>query len=173
MPFAGHKGYGIALMIETLAGLLSGGGRALGDQELDRRRSLAGRRCTGRRSWRSTSGKSCRSTTFSDRVDAMIRDIRETPKAKGAERIYLPGEMEWRHQPRGPGQGNCAAGRRGRQPARPGAGPRYKRGVADKRGSKVKSKLSKRSQAGDWLIFRPFVLSPQHRPDGRKMCLSP
>jgi LDH2 family malate/lactate/ureidoglycolate dehydrogenase len=32
---------------------------------------------------------------FKRRVDAMIRDIRQAPKAKGAERIYLPGEMEW------------------------------------------------------------------------------
>ena len=25
----------------------------------------------------------------------MIRDIRKTPKAKGVERICVPGEMEW------------------------------------------------------------------------------
>ncbi len=33
--------------------------------------------------------------SFKERVDAMVRDIRQTPKAKGVERIYLPGEMEW------------------------------------------------------------------------------
>jgi LDH2 family malate/lactate/ureidoglycolate dehydrogenase len=32
---------------------------------------------------------------FQERVDAMICDIRQTPKAKGVERIFLPGEMEW------------------------------------------------------------------------------
>jgi len=28
-------------------------------------------------------------------MDQMIREIRAAPKAKGSERIYLPGEMEW------------------------------------------------------------------------------
>jgi hypothetical protein len=30
-----------------------------------------------------------------------------------------------------------------------------------------------RSQAGDWLIFRPVLRDPLPTPDGRKMCLSP
>jgi LDH2 family malate/lactate/ureidoglycolate dehydrogenase len=32
---------------------------------------------------------------FKIRVDAVIREIRAAPKAKGADRIYVPGEMEW------------------------------------------------------------------------------
>jgi LDH2 family malate/lactate/ureidoglycolate dehydrogenase len=28
-------------------------------------------------------------------MDAMIRDIRQTLPAKGVERVYVPGEMEW------------------------------------------------------------------------------
>ena len=32
---------------------------------------------------------------FKRRMDEMIRDIRRSPKAKGSDRIYLPGEMEW------------------------------------------------------------------------------
>jgi LDH2 family malate/lactate/ureidoglycolate dehydrogenase len=32
---------------------------------------------------------------FKQRMDTMIRNIHETPKAKGSERIWLPGEMEW------------------------------------------------------------------------------
>ena len=32
---------------------------------------------------------------FKTRVDAMIRAIRAEPKAKGSERIYVPGELEW------------------------------------------------------------------------------
>ena len=32
---------------------------------------------------------------FKQRVDIMIRGIKDSPKAKGSERIYLPGEMEW------------------------------------------------------------------------------
>ena len=32
---------------------------------------------------------------FKERMDKMIRGIKKSPKAEGAERIYLPGEMEW------------------------------------------------------------------------------
>jgi len=32
---------------------------------------------------------------FKERMDGLIREIRAASKAKGAERIYLPGEMEW------------------------------------------------------------------------------
>ena len=28
-------------------------------------------------------------------MDAMIRDIRKTPQAKGVDRVRVPGEMEW------------------------------------------------------------------------------
>jgi LDH2 family malate/lactate/ureidoglycolate dehydrogenase len=32
---------------------------------------------------------------FKRRVDAMAREIRQAPRADGADRIYLPGEREW------------------------------------------------------------------------------
>ena len=32
---------------------------------------------------------------FKQRLRETIRQIRAAPKTKGAERIYLPGEMEW------------------------------------------------------------------------------
>jgi ureidoglycolate dehydrogenase (NAD+) len=32
---------------------------------------------------------------FKQSVDSVIRQIHEAPKAKGSERIYLPGEIEW------------------------------------------------------------------------------
>ena len=32
---------------------------------------------------------------FRRRVEALAQEIHEAPKAPGAERIYLPGEMEW------------------------------------------------------------------------------
>lgn len=37
---------------------------------------------------------------FKSRVDRLIREIRESPKAKGSDRIYLPGEMEWERRER-------------------------------------------------------------------------
>ena len=32
---------------------------------------------------------------FKERMDKLIREIHAAPKAKGADRIYLPGEKEW------------------------------------------------------------------------------
>ena len=32
---------------------------------------------------------------FHERAEALCREIHASPKAPGAERIYLPGEMEW------------------------------------------------------------------------------
>jgi ureidoglycolate dehydrogenase (NAD+) len=94
MPFGGHKGYGFALMIETLAGVLSGAAvrwdvKAWIDDDP---------------SWATQHGaaflvidvsKISPIATFKDRMDSMIEDIRKTPKAKGSNRVYLPGEMEW------------------------------------------------------------------------------
>ena len=42
---------------------------------------------------------------FKDRVDRICREIRESPKAKGSERIYLPGEMEWDNRERALAEG--------------------------------------------------------------------
>jgi LDH2 family malate/lactate/ureidoglycolate dehydrogenase len=32
---------------------------------------------------------------FKKRIDRMIRDLHQAPRARGVERVYLPGEMEW------------------------------------------------------------------------------
>ena len=39
-------------------------------------------------------------STFAARVQQIIEEIRSAPKAKGADRIYLPGEMEWEKRER-------------------------------------------------------------------------
>ena len=93
LPMAGHKGYGIALLIEVLAGALTGAGM-LGEVK----------------SWILQSkeishlGQAFIAINvdaiipiehFKQRVDQIIREIRQSPKAKGSERIYVPGEIEW------------------------------------------------------------------------------
>jgi len=93
-PFAGHKGYGIALMIEVLAGLLSdGSSRWDVGSWTDADPSLPTHH--GAAFLAIDVGQILPIRAFKNRVDAMIRDIRQTPKAKGVERICLPGEMEW------------------------------------------------------------------------------
>jgi len=93
MPMAGHKGYGIALLVEIVTGVLAGG--AFGPEVV---------------SWMMDSATAVNQShaflavnianflpiqQFKERMDNLIRFIRNAPKAQGADRIYLPGEMEW------------------------------------------------------------------------------
>jgi ureidoglycolate dehydrogenase (NAD+) len=97
LPFAGHKGYGVAAMIESLAGVLSGAGMMWdviswidGDPALPTQHGAA--------FLAMNVGAMMPIDDFRKRVDRMIREIRQAPKAKGSQRIYLPGEMEWQHR---------------------------------------------------------------------------
>jgi len=93
-PAAGHKGYGIALLIETLAGLLSGA------------------EATWRiGSWMWDDGKGpthhgaafiaidvaamTAAGEFERRVESLIDEIHAAPRADGCDRLFVPGEMEW------------------------------------------------------------------------------
>ena len=96
-PFAGHKGYGMALLIENLAGVLAGAatmGEVLSwisdDLSLPTRHGAAFLALDV--------GAITPVDAFKKRVDRMVRDIRQAPKAKGSDRIYLPGEMEWQRR---------------------------------------------------------------------------
>ncbi|MCH2131343.1 MAG: Ldh family oxidoreductase [Pirellulaceae bacterium] len=93
-PMAGHKGYGIALMVESLAGLLSGAAftHAVGSWLFDDPSIHTDHGGT----FLAVDVSSIMPLEeFFDRSDRLIQEIHETPKAKGADRIYYPGEMEW------------------------------------------------------------------------------
>lgn len=94
LPMAGHKGYGLALLIETLSGILSGaairwGIRSwmLADASLPTEHGAAflaiDPRCI------------VPEGGFRSRMDALIDEIHAAPKAEGSERIYVPCEREW------------------------------------------------------------------------------
>jgi LDH2 family malate/lactate/ureidoglycolate dehydrogenase len=95
-PAAGHKGYGLSLMVEVLSAVLTG---AAVTREV---KSWASRLSeppgTGHAFIAIDVGKIMPIDEFKRRIDEMIRSIRESPKAKGVERIFLPGEMEWERQ---------------------------------------------------------------------------
>lgn len=93
MPMAGHKGYGIAVLIEILAALLTGG------SVLDEAKSWILRPGThaglGHAFLVINPAAILPINDFKRRMDKMIRTIRNSPKAKDSQRIYLPGEIEW------------------------------------------------------------------------------
>jgi LDH2 family malate/lactate/ureidoglycolate dehydrogenase len=94
-PMAAHKGYGLAVMVELMTGALSGGGMSmLGDIvswvfELEKPNNV------------------CHTfiaidveqfvgiEAFKNRVEEMSEALRSAPKAKGMDKIYTPGEIEW------------------------------------------------------------------------------
>jgi len=93
LPMAGHKGYGLALLIEVLAGVITGSGVTKGVKSwlLD----LPTPSNTGHAFLAIHAGAIMPIDRFKERMDALIREIRQSPLARGADRIYLPGELEW------------------------------------------------------------------------------
>ena len=96
LPMAGHKGYGLGLMVEILSGVLGGG--AFGRDV---------------RSWVFGDALPVNQShtfiainvsvfepikEFKQRTDALIRQIKDAPKANGSDRIWLPGEKEWEYR---------------------------------------------------------------------------
>ena len=92
-PMAGHKGYGLALMIETLAGVLTGA--ALTRQVVS---WIAGDPTVptghGAAFVAIDIAAMMPVDEFERRVEGLAREIREAPKAAGSDRIFLPGEIE-------------------------------------------------------------------------------
>ena len=97
LPFAGHKGYGLAMMIESLAGVLTGTG-AMYDLHNWVDHDPALHTNHGGAFLAFDIGAITPLEKFKKRVDQLIREIHETPKAKGVERLYVPGEMEWENR---------------------------------------------------------------------------
>jgi L-2-hydroxycarboxylate dehydrogenase (NAD+) len=92
--FGGHKGYGLALMVDILSGVLPGAGYAnniyLKDESGKPRPANVGHffgalRVDGFRPVEE----------FKATMDDIIRRLKTTPKAAGQERIYIHGEKEY------------------------------------------------------------------------------
>lgn len=93
LPMAGHKGYGLALFVEVLSAVLTGAGitHEVRSWILDPPEPAR----QGHAFLAIDVGAIMPLPLFQARMDRLIREIRSAPKAKGATRIYLPGEMEW------------------------------------------------------------------------------
>ena len=97
--FGGHKGYGLAMVVEILSAALQGGdflSALAGGVEKGKARpyrlghfflAIDPAFFTGTRSFRAT-------------VGSMMRELRRARKAPGQRRVWVPGEKEWESQKR-------------------------------------------------------------------------
>lgn len=91
-PMAGHKGYGLALMIDVLAGVLAGA--ASGPEVGDIFRTDGGRQNVGHYFQAIHLCRLGMEEAVRGRVDGLIRQLRSAPAAAGTDRIRVPGEVE-------------------------------------------------------------------------------
>jgi LDH2 family malate/lactate/ureidoglycolate dehydrogenase len=91
-PMAGYKGYGLSLVLDIITGVLSGGAFSTGVRTLYRElESPAGiaHTCAALRVDRFIP-----LPIFQQRIGEMVELLRSCPTAPGAERVYVPGELE-------------------------------------------------------------------------------
>lgn len=94
-PMAAHKGYGLALMVEILTGVLSGGGMSMMGEIVSWCFDIEKPNNVCHTFIAIDIDKFIGKKLFKTRVENMIQRLRKAPKAKGAERILVPGEIEW------------------------------------------------------------------------------
>ncbi len=95
--FGGHKGFGIALLVEILAGVLTGscfGRHEYTASELSGRDRVA----KGFVFVALDPDRFIGSDELRKRIDALIRDVHASEPAVGFERVCVPGEIEYRCQ---------------------------------------------------------------------------
>jgi ureidoglycolate dehydrogenase (NAD+) len=92
LPMAGHKGYGIALLVETLSSVLTGA--AMLSQVNCWLNDIPKPANEGHAFIAIDIGRLMPRATFYERIDAMMAEIKRSPKAEGVEKIFMPGEME-------------------------------------------------------------------------------
>lgn len=91
-PLGDHKGYGMALMIDLLTGVLSGGAFGQGVKRLEDEAPVDAAHTCIAIDVEAFMGAS----EFEDRVQEMVSGIRSTPLAAGANEVLVPGEREAR-----------------------------------------------------------------------------
>ena len=93
-PAAAHKGYGLALMIETLSGLLTGAGvtRQIGSWLWDDPSKATNH---GAAFLVIDVNAIMPMKDFVRRAEGLVDEIHAAPRADGVEKLLLPGELEW------------------------------------------------------------------------------
>lgn len=95
LPVGAHKGYGMAVMLDILCGLLSGGvtsSKVLGTTDFRSQGNMG----TCFMMAAIDVERLMPVDVFKARMGEMIREIKDCPKAEGVQEIFVPGEIEAR-----------------------------------------------------------------------------
>lgn len=92
LPVGGYKGYGLAVMVEILTGVLTAS--AVMDEIHSFAQHPEEPSNVAHFFLAMNIGTMVPVNAFKARLDTMVRKIRSSPRAEGVQHIYLPGEME-------------------------------------------------------------------------------
>jgi LDH2 family malate/lactate/ureidoglycolate dehydrogenase len=97
LPMGNYKGYGLALMVDVLSGILAG---AAFGPHVSNLRKLDAPQDVGHFFAALDIGAFADPMEFQLEMEQLVREIRDSPPVPGGERIYLPGEIEWEFEER-------------------------------------------------------------------------
>lgn len=92
-PMAAHKGYGLAVLVELLSAVMTGAGML--SQITSWNLDMPSANNAGHAFIAVDVSQMMPAEQYNSRINQMINEIKNGPKAKGAEHIFMPGEMEW------------------------------------------------------------------------------
>jgi LDH2 family malate/lactate/ureidoglycolate dehydrogenase len=92
LPIGGPKGYGMALIIDVLSGILSGAQYSTGIRSMF---DLGGPSGMGHLFLAIDVEKFLPADQFTQKIDEYIETVKNSPKKDGVTDIYLPGELEY------------------------------------------------------------------------------
>lgn len=95
LPFGGHKGYGMGILVDLLTGALTGSTLGLGVEQSNPDPDVGGQAffflALNPAFFSSPEA-------FAERVDKLYRDAKSIRPADGVSEVLLPGELEWREE---------------------------------------------------------------------------
>lgn len=94
-PMAAHKGYGLSLLVELLTGVVSGGGLSMAGDIVSWVFNLAEPNNVTQTSIVIDPSQFLGEHVIEERMQLIASRLQESPLAVGAEKIFIPGEMEW------------------------------------------------------------------------------
>lgn len=94
-PMAAHKGYGLAILVELLSGVLSGGGMSMAGDIVSWVFSLTEPNNVSQTAIVIDAEQFLGEGVLEERMQLMADKLHQTSLAVGVDRVYIPGEMEW------------------------------------------------------------------------------